>query len=124
MIHILRDLLLITQTFVSLAHQICDQIPAPQRDYKVAVIEYQPVEFHTNISAPEYILKNVAKLQEFAENCVDCDILVFPEYGLTSTSVLNVPNLNDYAQEIPKKIKVCHGNRSFWSVLEHISCIG
>mgnify|MGYP003336903868 CR=1 FL=1 len=58
MIHILRDLLLITQTFVSLAYQICDQIQVPKNDYKVGVVEYQPVEFHMNISAQEYMMKN------------------------------------------------------------------
>ena len=52
------------------------------------------------------------------------DLVVFPEYALTSTKILGLENIIDYAQEIPKhEFQACKGPKIFWSVLEHISCL-
>jgi hypothetical protein len=81
-------------------------------------------------SVHDYILDNVFKLETFvklAKKQENSDILVFPEYGLTSTQVLKVDNLttfDHFAQELPNnRFKPCSGRPMFWSILDHISCI-
>ena len=95
-----------------------------KRDFKAAVIEYQPVPFNPQITAHDYLMQNVAKLKEYTTQNPHLDVLVFPEYGLTSTEVLNF-NIDLYAQDLPETLDAdpCSGNSSFWSILEHISCI-
>ena len=93
-----------------------------KRDFKAAVIEYQPVPFNPQITAHDYLMQNVAKLKEYTTQNPHLDVLVFPEYGLTSIEVLNF-NIDLYAQDMPETLDPCSRNSSFWSILEHISCI-
>ena len=60
----------------------CDEI-------KVAVIEYMPEPFHEKIAAKDYILSNVYHLKSYVQEITpEVDIIVFPEYSLTSTKIL------------------------------------
>ena len=66
---------------------------------------------------------NVKNLKSLMKN-MELDIVVYPEYALTSTEVLSLVNYDQFSQEVPKQFfEPCLGNSLYWSVLEHISCI-
>jgi predicted amidohydrolase len=67
----------------------------PVSGYKAAVLEYQPTVADT---AQNTILKNLEEYRKFAEKAAaqQVDILVFPEYGLTTLVV----DPEDYAVKI------------------------
>ena len=67
---------------------------------------------------------NVKSVKKLMKN-MELDIVVYPEYALTSsTEVLTFVNYDQFSQEVPKNFfEPCRGNSLYWSVLEHISCI-
>ena len=71
-------------------YQSCDIIKKHYfEEIEVAVIEYMPVPFDENINAKDYILSNVHDLNLLIQNVSEkVDVIVFPEYGLTSTEII------------------------------------
>ena len=60
-------------------------------EIEVAVIEYMPQPFDENILAKDYILSNVYLLKSYVQELTpEVDIIVFPEYALTSTKILRL----------------------------------
>ena len=107
----------------------CDSIKTLPKNtnynqYTVAVVEYEPIELDDDITNPEkYMISNVNQIKQLIVP-KNLDIVVFPEYALTSTKVLDRNDLDQFAQELPEQIfHPCQGNQKYWSVLEHISCI-
>ena len=69
----------------------CDIIKKQDYDINVAVIEYMPEPFDETLAPKDYILSNVNRLKEFVEGVTaEVEIVVFPEYALTSTEVLRL----------------------------------
>ena len=107
----------------------CDSIkknlPKNKDQYTAAVLEYEPIELDDYVTNPEkYIISNVNRIKQLIVPMKDLDILVFPEYALTSTKVLDRKDFDEFAQELPEQIfHPCQGNQKYWSVFEHISCI-
>ena len=72
------DFILLIILQLCVAYQECEDFQAPsKRDFNAAVIEYQPVPFNDQINAHDYLLLNVAKLQEYIEQNPHLDIFVF-----------------------------------------------
>ena len=96
--------------------------------YTAGVIGYEPKKLSDDVTNPEkYMISNVNRIKQLIVPKKDLDILVFPEYGLTSTKVLDRNDFDEFAQEIPDEQiyhhSACQGNQNYWSVLEHLSCI-
>ena len=93
--------------------------------YTAGVIEYEPIELSDDVTNPEkYMISNVNRIKQLIVPKKDLDILVFPEYALTSTKILDRNDFDQFAQELPEQIfHPCQGNQKYWSVFEHISCI-
>ena len=72
-------------------YQSCDIIKKRySEDIEVAVIEYMPVPFDENINAKDYILSNIHNLNLLIKNVSGkVEVIVFPEYGLTSTEIIS-----------------------------------
>ena len=71
-------------------YQNCDIIKEHySEEIEVAVIEYMPVPFDENINAKDYILSNIHNLNLLIQNISEkVEVIVFPEYGLTSTEII------------------------------------
>ena len=99
------------------------------KHYTAGVIEYEPIELNDDVTNPEkYMISNVNRIKQLIVPKKDLDILVFPEYALTSTKVLDRNDFDKFAQEIPDgqifhHYYPCQGNQKYWSVFEHLSCI-
>ena len=99
------------------------------KHYTAGVIEYEPIELNDDVTNPEkYMISNVNRIKQLIVPKKDLDILVFPEYALTSTKVLDRNDFDKFAQEIPDEqifhhYYPCQGNQKYWSVFEHLSCI-
>lgn len=107
-------------------HHFCEDNVA-NKDFIAGVVEFEPVPFNSSLSAIDYMLQNVVKIQKLIETeGQNVDILVLPEYSLTSTAILNLDFVqrNRFAQEVPKhEMKPCSAPKIFRSLLEHLSCL-
>lgn len=93
------------------------------RSYKIAVIEYEPNELTIEENPLEYIFSNVKNIENLMLE-IEADLVLLPEYALTSTQILGHEKFDQFAQEVPlHKFKPCQGHEIFWSVFDHISCI-
>ena len=85
-------------------YHFCEE-NVPKKDFITAALEFEPMTFNISLSALDYMLQNLGKIQELIENQgQNVDILVLPEYSLTSTAVLSLDlhQRNQFAQEIPR----------------------
>ena len=71
-------------------YQSCDIIKKHySEEIEVAVIEYMPVTFDENINAKDYIVSNIHNLNLLIQTVSEkVEVIVFPEYGLTSTDII------------------------------------
>ena len=70
-------------------YENCDIIKKQDYDITVAVIEYMPEPFDETLAPKDYMLSNLNRLKEFIIGvATEVEIVVFPEYALTSTEVL------------------------------------
>ena len=88
----------------------------------VSVIEYQPLPLDLNKSAHDYMLANVQKLAQVTQlECQRSDLVVWPEYALTSVDVLNLESVEDFAQDlIQDDVKDCTDPGT---IVHHLRCI-
>ena len=111
---------------ISYGFQECEKGAYVKTSFGAAVVEFQPVDLNMSMSAHANILRNVKSLEYFIQEPSEVDILVFPEYGLTSTKIhtMTAKEFDHFAQEVPlHPFRPCVGHVSFWSILDHISCL-
>ena len=106
------------------AKKSCAGLSSLFREVSVAVIEYGPPGYDQVMTPHEYMIRNIENLKELISDN-ELDVLVFPEYALTSTEVLDFDNFEDFAQVIPKsdELQPCSRRNESWSIIDEISCI-
>ena len=107
------------------AKKSCASLSSLFREVSVAVIEYGPPDYDQDSMTPhEYMIHNIEELKELIGDN-ELDVLVFPEYALTSTEVLDFDNFEEFAQVLPKndQLQPCSRRNESWSIIDHISCI-
>lgn len=128
-------ILLLLQVSASSAKSGCenDVKSRVKQTFLAAVVEYEPVTFTNNGMSPnEYMMQNVQEYKTFVHEAkqLGVDIVVFPEYGLTSTipvqdTSMDMSTFVEFAQEVPTDFPegTCQTDPNYWSVLESISCM-
>ncbi len=106
----------------------------PKRDWVAVVVEFQPDNFTPGRDSPiELLFKTLDQFRGFIiqAKTSGADIIVFPEYGLTSNIVTKKQVTQDifdqFAQEIPTKLadgdEADNCDSQYIGVIESLSCM-
>ncbi|XP_017771969.1 PREDICTED: pantetheinase-like isoform X2 [Nicrophorus vespilloides] len=94
---------------------------ASRRTYKAAVVNYVPHHKYVNNDS-EIIKENTSKFSYYIEECIKCDIVIFPEYSLFSKD-FNRAFVRELAIKVPTPpaVGICsQGSNNF---ITRMSCI-